>query len=95
MKLTGEVSKIVGMARFHYPSKITAEQKAGGESNQLGPLPKASNVELCREFFEKLEVCEAKYIDREKTYCLFLISLLYRLLNHGILALPFTQITKY
>jgi hypothetical protein len=61
------------MARFHYPSKITAEEKAGGESDQFGPLPKASNVELCHEFFEKLEVCEAKYIDREKAYCLFLI----------------------
>jgi hypothetical protein len=70
-KLTDDVSKIVAMARFHYPSKMAAEDKARVESNPFGPLPKESNVELCQEFFEKLEVCEAKYIDRENTYCLF------------------------
>lgn len=71
MKLTAEVSKIVAMARFHYPRSVTAEEKAKGESNPFDPLPEGSNVKLCHEFFEKLEHCEEKYIDREKTYCVF------------------------
>ena len=62
------------MARFHYPRKLTAEEKARLETNPFGPVPEGSNIEFCREVFDKLEVCESKYIDREKTYCLFQVS---------------------
>src|SRR5712664_703176 len=59
------------MARFHYPGNMTAEEKSRVESNPFGPLPEGSNVNFCHEFFDKLEICETKYIDREKIYCLF------------------------
>jgi hypothetical protein len=74
VELTAVISKIVAMARFHYPRSMTDEEKAGGKSSAFGPLPAGSNVELCQEFFDKLEHCETTYIDREKTYCSFFLD---------------------
>lgn len=57
------------MSRFHYPRKLTAEERAKPEMNHFGPLPEGSNVEMCKSFFEQLEHCEEKYVDRENVYC--------------------------
>jgi hypothetical protein len=65
------VSKIVAMARFHYPHKMPAEERSTRESNPFGLLPEGSNVKLCQEFFEKLEHYEGQHLDKENTYCAF------------------------
>ena len=70
MEADRAASKTVGMARFHYPHKIIAREKSAGTSNPFGPAPAGSKVELCEEFFEKLELCELKHLDREQTYCM-------------------------
>lgn len=57
------------MSRFHYPRKLTAEEKAGGEIDYYGPLPEGASKGLCKDFFEQLEQYEGKYVDREKYYC--------------------------
>jgi ribosomal protein S18 acetylase RimI-like enzyme len=69
LKLTQGLSKIVGFARFLYPRQMTACERAAEGSNPFGPLPEGATIELCQEFFEKLEQYEAKHLDRENTYC--------------------------
>lgn len=57
------------MARFHYPHEVTAEEECRAKANPYGPLPEASNPELCRDFFEKLAKSEAEHLDKERIYC--------------------------
>jgi hypothetical protein len=61
-ELTEKNSEIIAMSRFHYPRRLTAEERARPEMNYYGPLPEGSNMELCKVFFEQLEHYEEKYV---------------------------------
>jgi hypothetical protein len=56
------------MSRFHYPRNLTADEK-NREVDYYGSLPHGANTALCKDFYERLEQYEGKYVDREKIYC--------------------------
>ncbi len=73
-KAVDQHGKMVGYAKWQYPYTLTPDQeeekrRLDNAKNDILPLPKGTNTELYREFFEPLHEKQRRYAQKETIYC--------------------------
>ncbi|PVH80515.1 hypothetical protein DL98DRAFT_491332 [Cadophora sp. DSE1049] len=71
-----ETGKIVAWSRWHFPRPLKDEERGKMDPDYFDDMPAGANAALLKEWFDKLEEVESKYIDREKGFFINYLAVL-------------------